>query len=174
VTFLRTDSFGAGTGEPIATASWGTRIEGYVGFHVSEGERWVLEVARERWNLSLHSLYVVTDAESAALGTIQRETATARRWRIADADGNELGTVERTSLPLGLLRSILNRVFLGFVPLPYRFAFRVDGIEIGSFRRLAQGRHRYVLDLSGDRDKKLDPRLPLAAAIELAEIEEEH
>jgi len=168
----RTDSSGASVGEPIAEVTWGTHIRDYAGYHVLEGDRWVLEVVRKQLSLAIRPLYVVTDGADGALGTFQHETLTAKRWQISDADGTQLATLERRSPPLGLLRAVLNRFFLAAVPLPYRFVFLSDGVEVGSFRRLAKPRHRYALDLTADPDGKLDPRLALAVGIELATIEQ--
>ena len=53
------------------------------------------------------------------------------------------------------------------IPIPYNFDILVGGEKIGAMDRKFQLRDRYVLDLSGDTDRKLDRRLAVALAIGL-------
>jgi uncharacterized protein YxjI len=55
----------------------------------------------------------------------------------------------------------------GLIPIPYNFDILIDGQVIGKMDRKFQLRDRYVLDLTGDPDKKLDRRLAIALAIGL-------
>jgi uncharacterized protein YxjI len=54
-----------------------------------------------------------------------------------------------------------------WLPIPYNFDLMMDGGVIGHMNRKFQLRDRYVLDLSGDADRKLDRRLGIALAIGL-------
>jgi hypothetical protein len=167
----RVDASGAGVGEPIAKVMGGTRISGYGGLEVFEGDRLVVEVARKSFGLA--NLYVVVDGDAKALGTLQHGQMGARHWDIADADGNELGSIERRSPPLLFVRQLLNWMLLAAMPLPYRYALLAGGVEVGSFRRKAEMRRRYLLDLTLDPNCRLSPLLALAAGIQLAELEEQ-
>ena len=55
----------------------------------------------------------------------------------------------------------------GLIPIPYNFDILSGEQVIGKMDRKFQLRDRYVLDLSGDPDKKLDRRLAIALAIGL-------
>ena len=57
--------------------------------------------------------------------------------------------------------------FGGLIPIPYNFDILSGEQVIGKMDRKFQLRDRYVLDLSGDPDKKLDRRLAIALAIGL-------
>jgi hypothetical protein len=169
----RADASGVGNGEPIAKVIRGTRIAGYGGLHVSAGDERILDVGRPNLSVSPRAVHPVISGDDRALGSFQRESLTHLRYRIDDAEGAELATAERRSPPLGGIRGVLNHFFLEWIPLPFRFAFLADGSEVGSFRRVARVRRRYVLDLSGDPGGKIDPRLFLALAIDLAERDAE-
>ena len=55
----------------------------------------------------------------------------------------------------------------GFVPIPYNFDILVDDRVVGTMNRKFQLRDRYVLDLSGDHERKLDRRVAVALAVGL-------
>ncbi len=55
----------------------------------------------------------------------------------------------------------------GYIPIPYNFEILIDGEVAGSMDRKFKVRDEYVLDLSGDREKKLDRRLAVALAVGL-------
>ena len=55
----------------------------------------------------------------------------------------------------------------GLIPIPYNFEILAGDQAIGRMDRKFQLRDRYVLDLSGDPEKKLDRRLAIALAIGL-------
>jgi hypothetical protein len=55
----------------------------------------------------------------------------------------------------------------GLIPIPYNFDFLVDGAVVGKMDRKFQLRDRYVLDLSGDTEQRIDRRLGIALAIGL-------
>ena len=54
-----------------------------------------------------------------------------------------------------------------WVPIPYNLDLVMDEKVIGHLNRKFQLRDRYVLDLSGDHERRLDRRLGIALAIGL-------
>src|SRR5438874_1791670 len=54
-----------------------------------------------------------------------------------------------------------------WIPIPYNFDLLSNGRAIGHLNRKFQLRDRYVLDLSGDSDRRVDRRLAIALAIGL-------
>jgi hypothetical protein len=52
-------------------------------------------------------------------------------------------------------------------PIPYNVEILVDGRPVGGLDRKFQLRDRYVLDLSGDHERKLDRRAAIALAVGL-------
>ena len=54
------------------------------------------------------------------------------------------------------------------MPIPYNFEIVIDGEVVGTMRRkFARVRDQYVLDLSGDPERKIDRRVGVALAVGL-------
>ena len=115
--------------------------------------------------------YDVTDAAGAPIGVLEHvfgKSFLRSTWRVKDADGAEVLTAQERSLPMALARRIVDFVPYGeLVPIPYNFDFLMDGNVVGHLNRKFQLRDRYVLDLSGDHQRRLDRRLAIALAIGL-------
>jgi hypothetical protein len=72
------------------------------------------------------------------------------------------------SVPLAIARRLIDFVPYGeWIPIPYNFDLVIDGRVAGSMNRKLQLRDRYVLDLGGDHERRLDRRLAIALAIGL-------
>jgi uncharacterized protein YxjI len=114
--------------------------------------------------------YDVTDAQGSAIGMLEhsfRKSLLRSTWKITQ-DGGEVFTAQERSLPMALARRIVDFVPYGeWVPIPYNFDLLLDGRVIGHMNRKFQVRDRYVLDLSGDHERKVDRRLAIALAIGL-------
>jgi hypothetical protein len=89
-------------------------------------------------------------------------------WRVFDAQEQESAVAQERSLPMAIARRVVDFVPYGeWVPIPYNFDLLVDGRVAGHLNRKFQLRDRYVLDLSGDSDRRIDRRLAIALAIGL-------
>jgi hypothetical protein len=89
-------------------------------------------------------------------------------WRIRDADDEEVAIAQERSLPLAIARRVVDFVPYGeWVPIPYNFDFLVDGRPVGHMNRKFQLRDRYILDVAGDTERRLDRRVAVALAIGL-------
>ena len=115
--------------------------------------------------------YDVTDATAAPIGVLEhafRKSILRSTWTVTEADGGEVVNARERSLPMAIARRIVDFVpYGGWVPIPYNFDLLMDGRVIGHLNRKFQLRDRYVLDLSGDHDRRLDRRLAIALAIGL-------
>jgi uncharacterized protein YxjI len=116
--------------------------------------------------------YDVADANGAAIGTLEhafKQSLFRSTWKVTDADGGEVMTAQERSLPMAIARRLIDFVpdVGGFIPIPYNFDFLMDGSVVGHMNRKFQLRDRYVLDLSGDHERRLDRRLAIALAIGL-------
>jgi uncharacterized protein YxjI len=106
------------------------------------------------------------------LGTLHhdfRKSLIRTTWRVLDANERETATAHERSPAMAILRRVIDFVpdVGGLIPIPYNFDFLVDGTKVGEMNRKFQLRDRYVLDLSGDTDKRIDRRLAVALAIGL-------
>ncbi len=115
--------------------------------------------------------YDVTDAAGSPVGVLEhafRKSLFRSTWKVTDADGGDVVMAQERSLPMAIARRIVDFVPYGdFVPIPYNFDLVMDDQVIGHMNRKFQLRDRYVLDLSGDHDRRLDRRLAIALAIGL-------
>ena len=115
--------------------------------------------------------YDVTDADGTSIGVLEHvfgKSFIRSTWKVTDADGGEVMTAQERSVPMAIARRIVDFVPYGeLVPIPYNFDLLMDGRVIGHMNRKFQLRDRYVLDLSGDHERRLDRRLAIALAIGL-------
>jgi hypothetical protein len=89
-------------------------------------------------------------------------------WRVLDAQEQQIALAQERSVPMAVARRLVDFVPYGeWVPIPYNFDLLVDGQPAGHLSRKFQLRDRYILDLSGDSDRRLDRRLAIALAIGL-------
>src|SRR5437588_3486882 len=112
--------------------------------------------------------YDVTAADGIPIGVLEhsfRQSLFRSTWKVTDADGGEVVVAQERSLPMAIARRLVDFVPYGeWVPIPYNFDLVMDGRVIGHLNRKFQLRDRYVLDLSGDHERKLDRRPDIALA----------
>jgi uncharacterized protein YxjI len=118
------------------------------------------------------SRYDVADASGNAIGVLHhvlRKSLFRSTWEVTGADRGEVATAQERSLPMAIARRVIDFVpdWGAWIPIPYNFDLLMDGSVIGHLNRKFQIRDRYVLDLSGDHERKLDRRLAIALAIGL-------
>jgi uncharacterized protein YxjI len=119
------------------------------------------------------SRYHVTAADGTEIGVLHHQFGKSllrTTWRILDPDGTtEIATARERNPVTAILRRGVD--FLGdvgmLIPIPYNFDILSGEQPIGKMDRKFQVRDRYVLDLAGDPDRKLDRRLAIAMAIGL-------
>jgi hypothetical protein len=98
-----------------------------------------------------------------------RESLLRSTWHIGGPDEREVGIARERSLTGAIGRRVVDFVpYVGeFVPIPYNFEILVDGELVGGLTRKFKVRDQYVLDLSGDRDRRVDRRVAVALAVGL-------
>ena len=116
--------------------------------------------------------YDVTAAAGASIGVLEhafKQSLFRSTWKVTDADGGEVMTAQERSLPMAIARRLIDFVpdFGGLIPIPYNFDLLMDGSVIGHMNRKFQLRDRYILDIGGDHERRLDRRLAIALAIGL-------
>ena len=84
------------------------------------------------------------------------------KWVVQASDGTSFIAQERHA-QLAILRRIIDFVPYGeYIPIPYNFDLLLDDRVVGSLNRRFQLRDTYVLDLSGDTERRIDRRLAIA------------
>ena len=90
-------------------------------------------------------------------------------WHVSGPMEEEVALARERSTAGAVARRLVDFVPYvgGYIPIPYNFEILLDGDVVGGMDRKFKVRDQYVLDLSGDREKKLDRRLAIALAVGL-------
>jgi uncharacterized protein YxjI len=164
----------APAGPPIAFVRQRTlAIKEDVRFYADEGE------TRELFRIAARSMldiggsrYDVVAPRGDRIGFLWhkfRESLLRTTWHIGGPNEEELALARERSFVGAVLRRGIDFVpdIGGWIPIPYNFEFLIDGAVVGGMGRKFQLRDTYILDLSGDPDKKIDRRVAIALAVAL-------
>jgi uncharacterized protein YxjI len=134
---------------------------------------------RARQRFDPRARYEVTAADGSRIGEFQKVFGASllrSTYSIYDATGTQVATATETNSVVALIRRLgglldpvpILGMVVDFLPIPYHFVFRRDGVELGSHRRqLWTVRDRYTIDMGGDPDRIVDRRLILAITVGL-------
>lgn len=142
-------------------------------FFADDSEREELFRIKAKSVFELRGRYDVTAADGTSIGGLQKDFRASllrSTWRLYAPGGEEeLAMANERSAVVAILRRFVEFVphVAGLVPIPYHFDIYLGPTRIGGMTRKVQLRDRYVLDLSGDQENKLDRRLAIALAIGL-------
>jgi uncharacterized protein YxjI len=117
------------------------------------------------------SRYDVVTAQGEPIGVLHhrfKESLLRSTWSVHASNDTEVARARERSLPFAILRRAkeLSEV-ADAIPIPYNFDLLIDGKVVGSLNRKFQIRDRYILDLSGDHERRIDRRLGIALAVGL-------
>jgi hypothetical protein len=144
-----------------------------VNFFADEAETQELfHVQARTWLDTGGSRYDVVDVHDGTIGTLHHvlgKSLLRTTWTVANAAGEEIAIARERSQAMAIARRAIDFVpdVGGLIPIPYNFDILVGGEVVGTMNRKFQLRDRYVLDLSGDPDRKLDRRVAVALAVGL-------
>ena len=98
-----------------------------------------------------------------------RESLIRTTWHVGGPDEQEIAIARERSRAGAIARRLVDFVpYVGaYVPIPYNFEILNDGEPVGAMDRKFKVRDEYVLDLTGDPERKLDRRLAIALAVGL-------
>jgi len=141
-------------------------------FYADESETQELFRIKARSMLDIGSArYDVLDPLGAKIGLLWhkfRESLIRTTWHVGGPDDEEAAIARERSQFGAIARRVIDFVPYGeMIPIPYNFEILIDGHVAGAMDRKFKLRDQYVLDLSGDTDRKLDRRLAIALAIGL-------
>ena len=141
-------------------------------FYADEGEtRELFRIKARSWLDTGGSRYDVF-AGDERLGLLEHvfgKSLLRSTWRVRDAREEEIAVARERSQVGAIFRRVVDFVpdFGGLIPIPYNFEILVGDRVVGGMNRKFQLRDRYVLDLSGDSERRLDRRLAVALAVGL-------
>lgn len=98
-----------------------------------------------------------------------KESLIRTTWHVGGPNEEEVAIARERSLVGAVLRRVIDFVpdVGGWIPIPYNFEFLAGDQVIGAMDRKFKLRDQYVLDLSGDADRRIDRRVAVALAIAL-------
>jgi hypothetical protein len=149
------------------------KVKEEIRFYADDSETQELfHIKARTWLDTGGSKYDVVDAHEGQIGLLEhlfKQSLFRSTWRISSALDEEVARAQERSLPLAVLRRVIDFVpdYGGLIPIPYNFDILRGEQPIGRMDRKFKLRDQYVLDLSGDPDKTLDRRLAIALAIGL-------
>jgi len=148
-------------------------IKEHIRFCADENETQELfHIQAQTWLDTGSARYDVVDAQDGKIGLLHHvfgKSLLRTTWNVLNAADEEVAFAQERSQAMAILRRAIDFVpdIGGLIPIPYNFDILAGGQVIGTMDRKFQLRDRYVLDLTGDPDKKLDRRLAIALAIGL-------
>ncbi|MGH3031508.1 MAG: hypothetical protein ACRDNE_12250 [Gaiellaceae bacterium] len=165
-------SDGASPGEPLAfIRQKKLKIKEDIRFFADESESEELFRIKARALLELGGRYDVVTPDGTRLGVLEKvfgRSLLRSTWRVLDAQEQEVAFGQEKSVPLAVLRRVIDLVPYGeFVPIVFQFTIHMDGREVGEMRRPVGLRDRYILRLSGDPDRRIDRRVAVALSVAL-------
>ena len=142
-------------------------------FYADEGETTELfRIHARQWLDTGSSRYDVLAADGERIGVLHHtlRSIIQTTWSVQDGAEQEVALARERSLVGALLRRVVD-FFPDYggnlIPIPYNFDILVGGTVVGRMDRKFQLRDRYVLDLSGDVERRIDRRVAIALAIGL-------
>jgi uncharacterized protein YxjI len=148
-------------------------VKEHIRFFADEGEtQEVFHIQGRSWLDTGGSRYDINDAQDGHIGIISHifgKSLVRSTWRLETPDEQEIAIAHERSQSMALLRRAIDFVpdIGGLIPIPYNFDIVAGGEVIGKMNRKFNLRDQYVLDLSGDPERKLDRRLGIALAVGL-------
>ncbi len=98
-----------------------------------------------------------------------RESLIRTTWHVGGPDEQEIALARERSAAGAVARRLVDFVpYVGeYIPIPYNFEILVGDQVVGGMDRKFKLRDQYILDVSADREKKLDRRVVVALAVGL-------
>jgi hypothetical protein len=163
---------GASAGEPLAfVRQKKLAIKEDIRFFADDSEQEELFRLKARQLLELRGRYDVTTPAEERIGVLEKvfgRSLLRSTWRVLDAQEQEVALVQEKSMPVAILRRVIDLVPYGeLVPIVFQFIILMDGREVGELRRPLGLRDRYILRLGGDPERRVDRRVAVALAVAL-------
>jgi uncharacterized protein YxjI len=116
----------------------------------------------------LKATFVVTTPEREELAWLEKKLVRSilrKQWDCYTDEGAPLAVIKEDSIILSLLRRLMRGSFFGLLRTNFIFLTPDEETVFGEFNRAYTILDRYVLDLSGDPDRKFDRRIALAMGV---------
>ena len=140
-------------------------------FYVDESQTEELFRIKARAMMEFGGRYDVTTSAGERVGVLEKVFGASllrSTWRILDANEQELAIAKERSVPLAILRRVIDAIPYGdFIPVVFHFTIDAGETHLGDLNRRLGIRDTYDLDLSPDTTRVIDRRLAIALGIAL-------
>ena len=159
-------------GQPIAfVRQKRLAIKEDIRFFADEDEREELFRLKARALMEFGGRYDVTTPDGERIGVLGKvfgKSLLRSTWQVLAADEQELAIAKERSVPVAILRRVIDAVPYGdFIPIPFHFTIDSGDRHVGDLNRRFGVRDTYDLDVSGDTERRIDRRLAIALGIAL-------
>ena len=159
-------------GQPVAfVRQKKLAIKEDIRFYVDESQTEELFRIKARALMEFGGRYDVTTPAGERVGVLEkvfRASLLRSTWRILDANEQELAIAKERSVPLAILRRLVDAIPYGdFIPVVFHFTIDAGETHLGDLNRRFGLRDTYELDLSHDTTRVIDRRLAIALGIAL-------
>jgi uncharacterized protein YxjI len=159
-------------GQPIAfVRQKRLAIKEDIRFFADENETDELFRLKARALMEFGGRYDVTTPDGEKVGVLGKvfgKSLLRSTWQVLDANEQELAIAKERSVPVAILRRVIDAVPYGdFIPIPFHFTIDAGDRHLGDLNRRFGVRDTYDLDLSGDLERTIDRRLAIALGIAL-------
>ncbi len=159
-------------GQPVAfVRQKKLAIKEDIRFYVDESQTEELFRIKARALMEFGGRYDVTTPAGERVGVLEkvfRASLLRSTWRILDANEQELAIAKERSVPLAILRRLVDAIPYGdFIPVVFHFTIAAGETHLGDLNRRLGIRDTYDLDLSPDTTRVIDRRLAITLGIAL-------
>ena len=159
-------------GQPVAfVRQKKLAIKEDIRFYLDESQTEELFRIKARALMEFGGRYDVTTQEGERVGVLEKVFGASllrSTWRILDANEQELAIAKERSVPMAILRRVIDAVPYGdFIPVVFHFTIDAGETHLGDLNRRFGIRDTYDLDLSPDTARVIDRRLAIALGIAL-------
>jgi hypothetical protein len=171
---------GRSEGEPLAfVRQKRMKIRERIDFFADEAQTVPLLRLQARKVFEFRGVTDVLIPTGQVIGTLRKNFGSSllrSSWTVLDPVGSPVATAQESSLFFAVLRRLWGLIpFVGDIPyfIPFHFDISApDGRQIGNYTRIVALRDRYVLDLSGDPQRRLDRRVAMAFTVALDALQD--
>ncbi len=154
------------------------RIREQIDFYADAAQREPVLQLRARKVFEFRGRTDVVLPDGTVIGSLQKvfgRSLVSSTWQLLDAAGGVVATASESSIVLAVLRRGWSFIpVVGDVPflLPFHFDITIGDRRVGQYRRAAAIRDRYVLDLAGDPERRIDRRVAMAFTVALDALQD--
>jgi hypothetical protein len=171
---------GKGPGQPVCYVQQKRmKIREEINFFADETQKEPVLRLKKRNVMEFRGATDVLLPDGTVIGQLRKEFGKSlfrSSWQILDAQGNVVATAQERSMFIAILRRVWGMIpVVENIPffIPFHFEINIDGNKVGDYTRPPGiGTDRYLLDLRGDTERRIDRRVAVAFTIALDALQD--